>query len=144
MILVSPKAWLMTNQAAIKALLDTGELALFTNDITPDVNTVVGDLTEATFTGYARATLTAWLAPHLNVNLQSVLNSPLASFATAAPYTVGEQVYGGWIEDAAGNLAFAFRFDNAPIPMIGAGDAIVVAVESLLGNPMGQGFCTNG
>lgn len=124
--------------------LNTGELKLFTNDITPDVQTVVGDLTEATFTGYAAAALTAWSVERLTPDIKAVHTSPLASFAAAAPFTIQEEVYGGWIEDAAGNYVMGFRFDDAPISMGAVGDAFLVAVDHILANPAGQGFCNNG
>ena len=144
MELVYPKEAQLRILTVLKTeLMDAGEMALFSNDITPDVNTVVADLTEATFTGYARATLTTWLAARLNTALEGVQTSPLAAFAAAAPFTVGEDVYGGWIEDSNGDLILMFRFDNAPIPMAAVGNAIVVAVDHILGNPAGQGMCSN-
>lgn len=124
--------------------LNAGEMKLFTNDITPGPNTVVADLTEATFTGYAAAALATWSPERVNASLQVVHTSPLASFAAASPFTVQEEVYGGWIEDAAGNYVMGFRFDNGPIPMGAVGDAFLVAVDHILGNPAGQGFCNNG
>lgn len=125
------------------AALDGGEMALFTNNITPGPQTIAADLTEATFTGYARAALTAWTVERLTPALEAVHTSPMASFAAASPFTVQEQVYGGWIEDVAGNYVFGFRFDDAPISMGALGDAVLVIVDHKLGNPAGAGFCNN-
>lgn len=44
-----------------------GKVMLFTNNIVPTKATVLADLTEATFGGYARTTLAGWTAPYVNM-----------------------------------------------------------------------------
>lgn len=115
-------------------VLDGGTIDLYQNDITPTPDTVVGDLDVATFTGYAQVTLTTFSAPYLNADGAGAVLTPLAQFNTAAPYTVGNVVYGYWIEDVDGALLLAGRFPNAPITMAGAGDHIAALIEYALGN----------
>lgn len=117
------------------ALLDGGEFALFSNDFTPDANTVVGDLTEATFTGYARAAVATFSANYFTAEDYAACNSPLASFAPAAPYTIQEVIYGWYYLDANGDLALAGRFDG-PQAMDGPGQLLELLVRYIQGNPL--------
>lgn len=121
--------------AALKtAMLNLSVMKLFTNDITPSVNSLVADFTEATFTGYAPVTLTAFSAPYLTDDDQGAANSPLATFAPASPFTVGEIVHGWFVVDATGDLVMAGRFD-APQNMNASGQLLQVLVRFVLGNP---------
>lgn len=115
-------------------LLDGGEFGLYVNDVAPTIDTVIGDLTEATFTGYARATVTTFSAVYYTGEDYAATNSPLASFAPASPYTVTEIVYGWFYLDANGDLAMAGRF-AVPQPMDGPGELIELVVRFVQGNP---------
>lgn len=115
-------------------LLDAGTIDLFQNDITPTDETVVADLDVATFTGYAQVALTLWTGPYYTSEGKGALLAPLAQFNTASPYTIGNQVYGYWIEDSNGDLLLSGRFPDAPIPMAAVGDHIAAVIEYVLGN----------
>lgn len=115
-------------------ILDGGTMDLFQNDITPTPDTLIADLDVATFTGYAQVTLTTYSAPYLNAAGAGAILTPLAQFNTASPFTIGNVVYGYWIEDVDGLLVLAGRFPNAPIAMAGVGDHIAALIEYALGN----------
>lgn len=133
---VVTKVSAMKQLALLKAdVLDGGEMVLFSNDITPTVNTIIGDLTIANFTGYADVTLTTYSAPYLTADENAAVLAPLAQFNTAAPYTVANSIYGFAIKDVDGALVLAGRFPDAPIEMAGAGDHIAALIEYVWGNP---------
>lgn len=115
-------------------VLDGGSMGLFQNDITPNESTVIGDLTVATFTGYAPVTLTTYALPYLIGNNQAAVNSPLASFRPASPFTVGNQVYGFFVLDTDGALLACGRFDD-PVSMTDAGDFLELIYRHIIGNP---------
>jgi len=92
---------------------DSLTMKLFTNDITPDRDTVVADLTEAAWTGYAGQGLSfgewnnAGFIGHV-----AFLSAPDRTFAntSASPVTT----YGYWIETSGGEILVCSRFDPAP------------------------------
>lgn len=110
--------------------LEGGTLRLFTNDYTPTPQTVVGDLTEATFGGYGNIVLTGWNAAANDGAGGGVAISPLAVFS-ASGVAPAELIYGFYIlGQGAGNpLVLAGRFASAPIPMGAAGDALPMIVN---------------
>lgn len=104
--------------ADIQTLLAASKLKLFQNDILPDQSTPKSALVEATYSGYAAATLTAWGDPYTDtVNGGVSLTAPSHQFATADPTTVTNTVYGYWLETAGGDLIQVGRFDS-PLAMI--------------------------
>jgi len=122
--------------ADLKAnILDGGEMILFQNDYTPTPDTIIGDLTVATFTGYADVTLTTYSDPYLTADQRAAVLAPLAQFNAASPFTVGNAIYGFAIKDVDGALVLAGRFPDAPIAMAGLGDHIAALVEYVWGNP---------
>lgn len=131
-----PKTWELLALAEIKtALLDLGALKLFKNNYVPSLDTVVGDLTEADYTGYLAITLTTWTAPFLDVAGRGEIRAPHGFFAPAAPYTIQNTVYGYWIEDSNGDLILACRFVDGPIAMGAAGNACIVEPYLIFQNP---------
>jgi hypothetical protein len=98
---------------------------LFQNDFTPTPDTVIADLTEATFSGYAAVVDPGWGAAFLNDdgNAQRLLNN--AQFTQTAA-TITNTVYGYYVTDAAGTgLWWAERFAT-PVLMDAASRAIAV------------------
>lgn len=87
---------------------------------------------KADYTGYLEITVAAMLAPVLNPLGGGSTTTGTQQFATAAPYTVGNSIGGGWIQDAAGVLLMAWDYDP-PRVMAGAGDAIPAEVVFLFG-----------
>lgn len=91
----------------------TGFIKLFKNNITPNLSTLVADFTEADFTGYVKQTLSAPVGPFIdpiNGGVSIKLGDHL--FVTTSPLTVGNTIYGWWVEDASGNLIAAQAFDT--------------------------------
>lgn len=132
--LVQANASLVKAMAALKtAMLDGGFAGLYQNDITPTVNTLLADLTEADFTGYARVTLAAWLVPYLSAERKGASISPIAIFRQVAPFTVGNQIYGWFVLDKDGVLMLSGRFDN-PISMVDINGIIELIVTYFFGN----------
>lgn len=90
-------------------------LHLYQNNYTPVEASVLGNFTEATFTGYSSVALTSWSLP--------VLTSPYQQITSAAvPFTVGtvgtgNNIYGYYVTDGSGNVLWAERDGNAPIAM---------------------------
>jgi len=86
-------------------------LKLFKNDVTPDESTVIGDLTEADFTGYSSQTLTgsSWSAASSGATSYAE-----QSFTSSADQTA-QTVYGWYLERATGGeLVAADRFSSPP------------------------------
>lgn len=103
-------------------------LKLFTNDITPDEDTVTGDLTEATFTGYASVLLSDWtLTDASAVNAQ-------VDFVSTADQTA-QSLYGYYIVRSTSNeLILARRFTGGPYTMANNGDALAVTPTIEIGS----------
>jgi hypothetical protein len=80
---------------------------------------------EADFTGYAPITVATWLAPYLMPGGGAGTSTGSKVFAIASPYTVGNSIGGGWIQDADDVLVFAWDYSPA-ISLVGPGDAVPV------------------
>lgn len=103
-------------------LASTEELRikLYKNDITPDEDSVTGDFTEATFTGYASILLDDWTRTDA-----SAVHS-LCRFTSSADQTA-ELLYGYYIVRTSTNdLVAAKRFTGAPYSVEFADDSIAV------------------
>jgi hypothetical protein len=88
-------------------------LHLFQNNINPSGTTVVGDLTEASFTNYTSVTLnrTTWSTPAI------VSNVARTAYSTAS-WTCGvdgNTIYGAYILDGSGNLVWVDKFSTPEV-----------------------------
>jgi len=101
---------------------------LFTNNVTPDRDTVLADLTDATWTGYAPITQT-----FTDYTITGVAGH--AGYAIAAPISFSNgsgspvTTYGYYVTDSGETvLLAAARFDGAPLTIAAAGTLPVVPV----------------
>jgi hypothetical protein len=104
-------------------------LKLYTNDVTPGKSTVIGDLTQATQTGYAPITLTgtSW-----TITTNSGINSATYSTQTFT-FTQAVTSYGYYITTQANELLWAERFFNGPYTLPPEGGEIAV-IPNLIAN----------
>lgn len=121
--------------AAEDGPLDVAMLRLFQNDVTPSANTVVGDLTAATYTGYAAEAIT-WLAPSI-----STVDGEPEMIGTAGEFrptgtTVTNEIWGYYITTAALTLFSAGKLDSPPEPFDSVTNALLLTVRVRL-NPLG-------
>lgn len=99
------------------------QLRLFKSNTTPGETTVVGDLTEATFTGYAAITLTgaSWSTAAGDPATGSYAEQTFTSNADQTP----ESIYGYYLtRETDGDLIAAERFSNGPYVIANNGDTI--------------------
>jgi hypothetical protein len=93
------------------------QLLLWTNDYTPDIDTVLSDLTEATWMGYNRVQLdrSVWTTPLVQMGCATSTwgVSPIGFFnESGSPVTN----YGcAYLDPSTGLLRFVQRFDDADI-----------------------------
>ena len=100
-------------------------LRLFTNNLTPGKNNVIGDITEATSpTGYAPITLTGG---NWTVASSGGVNSAVYSQQTF-PFTTGVTIYGYYVTttEVTPKLLWAERFSVAPYTLPSDGGEIAV------------------
>lgn len=128
-MLIQPIAALKDQLDALIAedgLLDGATVHLFTNNVVPAVDTVVGDLEEAAFTGYSASTAVVWGAVYNIPNGKAVQGDRKQFTASAAP---GSEVtvYGYYLMSGAGSPTYlgAELFDT-PVVIAASGDAVGV------------------
>lgn len=102
-------------------------LKLFSNDYTPVEGSVVGDFTEATFTGYSAKTLAgaSWTVVE---GAPSEASYAEQSFTSSAG-SQNQNIYGYYLVRAtSGRIAYAERFTGAGVPynIANSGDVIKV------------------
>lgn len=98
-------------------------LKLFKNDFTPVLGSVVGDLTEATFTGYSAITLTG--ASWTNTPGDPVTMSYAEQTFTSSADQTAQSIYGYYLVRATGGeLIIAERFTGGAVTIQNNGDAI--------------------
>jgi len=105
-------------------------LRLFTNNVTPDKSTEIGDLSEASVGGYAPITLagTSWTT-------QTVLgvNSAVYSEQTFT-FSTGVTVYGYYVTTIEGSprLLWLERFSNSPYILPVDGGEVAISLKLTL------------
>lgn len=95
---------------------------LITGTPTIDGDTVLGDLTEATFTGHDAQQLDSWDAPAIVAGKGVMTHPQLAWELTAG---AGESITGYAVYDGAGKLIFVQLFD-APRVLAAVGDQLTI------------------
>lgn len=91
---------------------------LFKVPLVPTTSTTKAELTaaEADFDDYATKTFVAWNAPILAPGSGFEIVSPLVQWTCAADQVVGNDIGGGWMEDAGGVVRMVWVYDT-PLPM---------------------------
>lgn len=122
-----PNVGSLLGMGLVRTALVDCTVHLFSNDATLGPGTVVGDLTECTFGGYAEKTVAALLPAYIDP-----LGGASAQIATVQWDHSGsgtdELVYGFWVETDGGDLFLCGKFDE-PIPMGSVGDSIPLDVK---------------
>jgi hypothetical protein len=86
----------LANQEKTALLANSSvQLGLYTNNVTANRNTKLSDLTEATFGGYSRQTISAWDGPYLDPTGNAYLLSPLQVFTCNG--SGSNQCYGAFL-----------------------------------------------
>lgn len=92
-------------------------LGLFKNNLTPTDATIFGDLTAATFTGYAEATLLGGASWTKTAGAPSTATYAPQTFTCSAAGTA-QTIYGYYIRDSGNKLWVCERFPAAGIQAI--------------------------
>jgi len=87
---------------------------LFSNNVTVSDTTVIANLTECTFGGYAAQTIGPWTAPASDGGNGAYTQAPLVTW-TPTGSGLPQNVYGYYVTDAGGNLRWAQNDPNAPV-----------------------------
>jgi len=105
------------------------EVRLFSNNFVPGSGTGSGDLTEATFDGYAAIDPTPWSDPVIDPESNTYYLSPTVVVTfTQTGVVVTNTIYGFYLVDANGKLIMANRFD-VPVEMDALGKQIMLAIK---------------
>lgn len=97
------------------------EMGLFTNALDPSDRTVLADLTEATFDGYARAPIT-WGTPYIDGTGQVIFEGNNCEFLCTAG--TGEILEGYFVIGAGDEFLGAVRFAGGPRAVTGVGTGL--------------------
>lgn len=129
MNLIGNQAWALDVTAdAIAGVLTANKVALFQSNTVPTPATVIGDYTQATYSGYALEAIT-WSAPTLADDGSVEVIGILGEFRPTSS-VVQNTIYGLLLVDTTGLILYAAaRFDDAPLPMNSVLDAIVPTIR---------------
>lgn len=129
MALVAPDVGEQVMLARIlnKSSADDVKLHLYVNNVTPDEDTLLGDLTEASDPSYAAISLTG-----ANWTIATVANVTTGSYASQRfTFTGGATVYGYYFTDASEtNLLWVERFTDGPYNILSNGGFIDVVPKA--------------
>jgi len=93
--------------------IDGCKVKLFTNDFAPSPTTLLADFTEATFTGYAEATIATW-GDTINTGTARAGSTAQATFTAGAIAGPGETCFGYYVTNAGETLVlFSERFEES-------------------------------
>lgn len=119
-IIVPDIAELLQLQLLLDSLIDTAVVHLFSNNITPDEDTVLGDFTECTYSGYGGGQTPTWDGPTTDMSNRAAITSEVMQYAHNGGATANT-VYGYYVVASGTDLVFCERF-AAPIVMDDATD----------------------
>jgi hypothetical protein len=121
---VAEQDYLFAIQASVfKTAAATTKIRLFKNDIVPGPGSLFADFTEADFTGYSAITVASWTSIAIDgVSGRFYVGSGLQTFSQSG-VLITNTVYGMYVEDGAGGLLLASRFDT-PVSMDTSGKTI--------------------
>lgn len=127
MIVISQSALLLAIDAVTTALSGSHKVGLFKNDITPTINTVIGDVEEADFTGYVAVTNSGWEAAAWAGQGAAYQYMDTPAVFQPSGTTVSNVIY-GWFFYATGtpNVYIMGERFASPIPMNDPSDQILV------------------
>lgn len=120
--------------AALEALKATGEpletptLILYQNNHSPSKETVIGDLTECNFTGYAAVAAVAFGAAHIDTDGKVKMKAPSETFV-ASGAAVGNSVFGWAITNAAKTALYVAQAFDTEYVISETGQGITVQPE---------------
>ena len=100
--------------------LEGAFLSLYQNNYTPIGGTVLADLVEADFPGYAPIELVGWPNAALNADFKASTQLPM-QFFTCSGSATPNNIYGVYVVSAVGDLLYVERNPSAPIAMNTAG-----------------------
>jgi hypothetical protein len=122
MLVIPNPSRLAQLDALVAAQLNGGSLRLYQNNLSPNRNTDLADLVEATYSGYANKTVAIWGTSFLDPQGFATSIAPVQTFASTAD-TVANTVYGAYYLDAGGDLVWVERF-AAPAFFAEAGNTL--------------------
>lgn len=121
-----------TNKSADLTAKKAGDLAgatvhLYTNDYTPTPQSVVGDFTEATFTGYAAVAVAGWTANRLEASgAVSTDATNVIPFVGPGDAT-GQSIMGYFVKSAGGGTPYLYAVKfAAPVPLNSPADVLAL------------------
>lgn len=110
----------------LRAAVEAGNVHLFSNDLTPDADTVIGSFTESAAAGYSAQSAGTWSAAATDGSGVAFIDSALFEFTSTEDPAV--EVYGWYVTDGSGNYLFGNRFGDAP-RSFGVADAIQFSIR---------------
>jgi hypothetical protein len=131
-VVLYPNVGAMNNIGLIRTNLVNCEVKLYQNDLVPTPSTVLGDLTVATFSGYAAIVVSALLAAYLDPAGGASAQIATVQFNHDGG-GVANSIYGFWVQTTGGVLVLAGRFEDL-VPMQLLGDSIPIDVKFNFGN----------
>lgn len=127
-------AEILASAVAVDGEFDAAKVHLYTNNIVPAPNTVLADLTPATFTGATPAAIT-WGTVFSDNEGNAI--APGGSHLFPVTGTISETVYGYFITDTAGTKLLAIRQLPAAQQAVPGGPPVMVYVELKMLNTTG-------
>lgn len=100
-------------------------LHLFKNNVSISETTVIGDFTEADFSGYSSGAIAGWSAAVDNLDHRAISVAGTVTFTHGAGAT-NNNIYGYYVLTGSGALAWAETFAGGPVPMAANGATLTI------------------
>jgi len=115
---------------------DGAKVGLYVNAILPDENTLLADLTQPAFTGYALSSAVVWGGLGVDELNRVISVAGIKEFAPSAIVT-GEIAYGAFLVDGAGTTLLAIYPFDTPFNFVATTSRCRVAAYAVFGNSSG-------
>jgi hypothetical protein len=118
---------------AVGGILNGAKLKLFSNNFTPDHLTLLTDITQADFTGYAEVTLSAWGEAFRDGGSQPKIVHVSVQY-TPTGSTVSNTIFGWYLTNAAGTVLLMAKRLDTPVVLTDNSTALIVQPEYRYGS----------
>jgi hypothetical protein len=127
-VILATQADILASLALTGGILDDAKVHLYKTAVIPTVESVLGDFTEADYTGYAAQTVASWGNPFQDIDGKVKMVGPTQQYQPTAT-TVTNTIYGYYVTNAGSTVLIYAKQLDQPIALVTTITALLLTPE---------------